>query len=256
MHRYFIEDSAEKIYAVYQEPDLAADRNRAVLLVYPDGQEYMRSHRLYLQIAKELSRVGFHVLRFDFYGTGDSTGDHADASLACWQDNINRCAQELIDISGTQSLSIFAARLGATIASSVAISSAQLQHFIALDPVLEPSTHLEGKQDQHRDMLADLNRFQFDRSDTLANGDILGYEYSAQLCSELRGFTFNIPQNAYQQSTALLSNRECKAVDFTAHGFDHVQSLEQSNYHWDDLAALEVLLSPGRLPAQISDILT
>lgn len=255
MHRYFIEDSTEKIYAVYHEPDLTADRNQAVLLVYPDGQEYMRSHRLYLQIAKELSRAGFHVLRFDFYGTGDSSGNHAKASLARWQDNIGRSAEELIAVSGTRSLSIFATRLGASIASGVGISSAQLQHFIALDPVIKPASHLENKQYQHREMLADLNRFQFKRSVSEACDDILGYQYSEQLRSELRDFAFHSLKGAYLRSTALVSDSNFDTADLTKYNFDHAENLNQANYHWDDLAALEVLLSPGSLPLIIRDLL-
>lgn len=255
MHRYFVEDSAEKIYTVYHEPDPATDRNSAVLLVYPDGQEYMRSHRLYLQIAKELSRVGHHVLRFDFYGTGDSSGDHSAASLGRWQDNISRCAEEVTTVSGTRRLSIFSARLGATIASSVDIANAQLQHFIALDPVLKPEIYLDSKQRQHRAMLTDLNRFQFERSDTAVGDDILGSEYSEQLCTELRELTFNAPRNAYQHTTAIVSNDDCNSEEIAAYGFDQVESLEHANYYWDDPAALEVMLSPGRLPLHISELL-
>lgn len=255
MHRYFIEDTAEKIYTVYHEPDPATDRNSAVLLVYPDGQEYMRSHRMYLQIAKELSRVGFHVLRFDFYGTGDSSGEHAVASIGRWQGNIARCAEELIAVSGTPKLSIFATRLGATIASSIEITGTQLQHFIALDPVISPANHLKSKRRQHCAMLEDLNRFQFRRSDTADGDDILGYEYSPQLCSDLCELTFNSAKNTYQRNTVLFSSSQNETVDFSECGFDEVLSLEQIDFHWDELAALEVLLSPGKLPQQISGLL-
>jgi hypothetical protein len=40
----------------------------------PFGQEGIRAHRLYRVMSDRLAAAGYHVLRFDYYGSGDSAG--------------------------------------------------------------------------------------------------------------------------------------------------------------------------------------
>ena len=46
-----------------------------VVLCNPMGQEAVRVHRMYRVLADRLNRAGLHVLRFDWFGSGDSAGD-------------------------------------------------------------------------------------------------------------------------------------------------------------------------------------
>jgi uncharacterized protein len=46
-----------------------------VLLLSPGTKGRVGPHRLYRKIALRLVRLGFHVLRFDFHGLGDSEGE-------------------------------------------------------------------------------------------------------------------------------------------------------------------------------------
>ena len=56
------------------EPDPKTARGVCVLLLSPGIKGRVGPHRLYLKIAAGLVPQGFHVLRFDFYGLGDSDG--------------------------------------------------------------------------------------------------------------------------------------------------------------------------------------
>ena len=53
----------------------ATGGRRGAVLCYPWGQEYLRSHKAMCFLASLLSDRGFHVLRFDWYGSGDSAGE-------------------------------------------------------------------------------------------------------------------------------------------------------------------------------------
>lgn len=52
-----------------------------IVVCAPILHEYVRSHRLFAMLAHELSGHGFNVLRFDYFGTGDSEGEDVEFSL-------------------------------------------------------------------------------------------------------------------------------------------------------------------------------
>jgi len=59
---------------ILSEPDPAISRGACVLLLSPGIKGRVGPHRLYLKIAARLIPLGFHVLRFDYSGLGDSEG--------------------------------------------------------------------------------------------------------------------------------------------------------------------------------------
>ena len=54
---------------------------KAVLLCNSIRHEYERCHRTLRQLAAKLAAKGNHVMRFDYFGTGDSQGEYDQASL-------------------------------------------------------------------------------------------------------------------------------------------------------------------------------
>ena len=63
-----------RLRGMLHEPDPQSARGICVLLLSPGIKGRIGPHRLYLKIAAGLVPRGFHVLRFDFYGLGDSDG--------------------------------------------------------------------------------------------------------------------------------------------------------------------------------------
>ena len=64
-----------QLRGMLHEPDLGEERGVCVLLLPPGIKGRVGPHRLYLKIAERFVAMGFHVLRFDFYGLGDSEGE-------------------------------------------------------------------------------------------------------------------------------------------------------------------------------------
>jgi len=116
----FFGTAPKSLFGVYHPPKAAQARSVGVVLCYPFGQEYMRAHRAFRQMALLLSKAGFHVLRFDYYGTGDSSGDAMDVSLAQWVEDARTAADELKEQAEISRVAFVGLRLGAAIAALAA----------------------------------------------------------------------------------------------------------------------------------------
>jgi pimeloyl-ACP methyl ester carboxylesterase len=129
--------AASPLYGVYHPP--RADSGKAlaegVLLCSAFGQEYMRSHRAYRQLSLLLTRKGFHVLRFDYRGTGDSAGDMNGVTAAQWLDDVGIAIDELRESTGVQRVSVLGLRLGALIAGVACAARTDVARLVLWDPV-------------------------------------------------------------------------------------------------------------------------
>src|SRR5688500_19978584 len=88
--------AGRELFGVYFAPSGRALKRTAVLLCPPFGPEATRSHRLYRVLGERLARLGFGVLRFDYYGTGDSDGEFEEAACADWMRDIAVAERELL----------------------------------------------------------------------------------------------------------------------------------------------------------------
>lgn len=96
-------------------------RRTAVLVCGSWGLEYMRSYRGLRLLAQRLSGAGFDTLRFDYSGTGDSSGHGLDARLEHWLQDILTARQELLDLSGADDIAVVGLRFGALLADAARV---------------------------------------------------------------------------------------------------------------------------------------
>lgn len=69
------------LHGILHEPDPTVARGICILLLSPGIKGRVGPHRLYVKIAARLVPLGFHVLRFDFHGLGDSEGELPERAL-------------------------------------------------------------------------------------------------------------------------------------------------------------------------------
>src|SRR5262249_18266394 len=139
MRPLFFGTGARKLYGVCHpaSPGTApGGRSRGVLLCYPGVQEYNVSHSAFRKLATMLSRSGLHVLRFDYFGTGDSSGGMGTGSPEEWVADIRTAAAELSDLCGMPALSIVGFRLGAALAARAVSEGLAVQDLVLWDPVV------------------------------------------------------------------------------------------------------------------------
>lgn len=177
--------SGGSLFGLYHAP--AGGARAAVLLCPPLGQDMIRSHRVYRQLADALAQQGIAALRFDYFGTGDSAG----AGEAC---NWERCladaaaaAAELRTRSGATRLTGFGARLGGAIALEAA-GAARLAELLLWDPLLDGHACVARLDAMQEALRVDPMRFSTPRSREDAAGQWLGFPVGADLRRQLDGW--------------------------------------------------------------------
>ena len=120
MEAFFFGPTDRQLYGVYHPPRRTRGLAEGVVLCYPMGQEYIRIHRAFRWLADQLSAHGFHVLRFDYTGQGNSSGSFTTASLAQWQRDAQHAVSELADATGVETVDVVGLRVGTLIAAQAA----------------------------------------------------------------------------------------------------------------------------------------
>ena len=147
MNPFFFGSRERALYGVYHPPRVQG-RGRGpvgregVVLCYPFGVEYMRAHRAFRQLTTLLTRQGLHVLRFDYYGTGDSMGEGSEADLAGWTGDVGTAIQELRDTAGLARVGLIGLRLGGALAARAAVGRDDVDRLVLWDPVVSGSHYL------------------------------------------------------------------------------------------------------------------
>lgn len=143
MNPLYFGSSDRPLYGVYHAPKARIGRRTGVVLCYPFGQEYMRAHRAFRQVALLLAKAGFHVFRFDYRGTGDSSGEGEDFTLAGAADDTVLAIEELQDMADVESVVLLGLRLGGVTAAHVAQAHDGVTHLVLWDAIADGAVYLQ-----------------------------------------------------------------------------------------------------------------
>jgi len=215
----------------------ATPAKKAVLLCPPLGQEHIRCHRLYRQLARTLAGEGMAVLRFDYYGSGDSAGASADVDLdRCVADTM-AAANELRRLSGTDHIVAFGARLGGSIAM---MAAARLASLVVWDPVLDGSYYVMAQDALQAELGHDPQRFTTPRMPTDVAGQWLGFAVSDGLRGQLASLRLSpstVPTLVLDSLPSTAVSR-WNALDASC---TEIKTLQLAT-PWDDLARAEIAI--------------
>ena len=120
MKPFYFGSAQQPLFGAHHPPR-GAPRDSAVLLCYPLPQEYGSVHWAYRRLAMALAQRGFHVLRFDYRGTGD--------------------------VSGARRVSVVGMRFGAAVAAR--LPSTHLREVVLWEPILSGREHLSELRRVH-----------------------------------------------------------------------------------------------------------
>ena len=143
-----------RLFGAYHEANSTRSKGTAVVLCNPFGQEAIRTHRLYRVLAGRLSQAGFGVLRFDYFGTGDSSGADEEGDLEGWSRDILSAHREVVRLSGAQHVTWMGSRLGASTAILAAQNApSNLRRLVFWDPIVDGPAYANLLRVKHVDAL-------------------------------------------------------------------------------------------------------
>jgi pimeloyl-ACP methyl ester carboxylesterase len=143
---FFFGRSERPLFGLFtrgRESGGVATAERAVLLCYPIGSEYLRAHRAFRQVNTLLNRGGTHVLRFDYSCTGDSAGPGVEATVEEWLDDVDWAIDELLDTAGTDTIDVVGLRWGAAFGALAAREREEVRRIVLWDPVVSGGEYFD-----------------------------------------------------------------------------------------------------------------
>jgi len=213
-----------RLFGYYEPAPANLSKVRAVLLCHPMGNEQVFAYRTMRQLAARLVRAGFHVLRFDYFGTGDSYGDIGEGDLASWCRDIETAIEELKEITGATKVDLAGLRLGANLSARVAAHRPkEISKLILWEPLAADELAVAGRE---------CPAGRADRNLRLIGSDIVeGFARGAIL-----GKTDLLPSS----TLVLLTARPPSATEFGSLAVEYVAEVS---------AWLEERLDTGSIPA-------
>lgn len=173
------------LFACYHEPALERRRKCAIVVCQPIGHEYINSHRALRQLASRLCYAGFPVLRFDYYGCGDSSGSAEEGRIPQWLEDISTAISEVRRRAGAAEVCLIGLRVGGALAMIAAAERNYPESLVLWDPVVSGKSYLDGLLRLQKEML----RFRpkpRGAPEPLDYVDVLGFPLSHFLQTELK----------------------------------------------------------------------
>jgi len=136
---------SETLFGVLTTP---LGRARDVAVVMATGGGYLTSthrNRLHVRLARRLAAIGYHCLRFDYHGTGDSPGTiDSFMSEQPLVDDLRGAAQWLGSARGLDRHVLVGSSLASRVVLAAAPGISGLVGFVLLAPVLRDTSHTVG----------------------------------------------------------------------------------------------------------------
>lgn len=247
MQPFFFGSSAEQLFGVYHAPEGGGARARAVVLAHPLGHEYLRAHRAFRNLAAALAANGWHVLRFDYLGSGDSSGVGEQTTVARCLADLDCAIDEIKDISGATRVSIVGLRLGATFASIAAGRRDDVERVVLWDPVLDGAAYLDGLVRLQASWIED--RLGPGAQVALADGEVIGFALTADGRTELASLKLTPDSRGKAPAASLYVSEDLPAYRALRDGLSSANRTVSYDVipgagAWDDVEQVHQILLP------------
>ena len=183
---FFFGSPDRRLFGCRHAPLTAPTKACGVVLSPPMGQEYIRSHRAYRQLAVLLSEAGCHVLRFDYGGCGDSQHGPEAWRVRAWVDDLMAAIDEAKARCGVAHVCVVGLRLGATLAMMAAAEREDIDSVALWEPVVDGAAYVESLEAWHRQTLWYPPAWHEDPHTGTRWREIVGFPLAEALIDDLR----------------------------------------------------------------------
>lgn len=179
---FWIEHADARLFASYDCIDAAP--HAGVLMCAPLLHEYVRSYRMFAVLGRALTKLGYGVLRFDYQGCGDSSGDDDAFSMTSAKLDAAAALAALRERVGAAPLIVLGIRAGSFVAWPLA---AAVDALWLWQPVLDGATYVADLERHDRVERNSRLRYQLGApADCAADRQtLMGFPLSSNLIREL-----------------------------------------------------------------------
>lgn len=129
-------DSAAPLYGVLHPSARSGTTRVAAVVCAPLGHEYLQAHRVLRKLADEVASRGIPSLRFDYMGTGDSSGDADAVTLTQLRSDTSHAIDEVRGLTRARKVVLIALRGGA-FPALLNLDGASVIGCVLWDPVID-----------------------------------------------------------------------------------------------------------------------
>jgi len=147
---FYFGSPSKQLFGSSETARVASSPPKVVVLCYPMGQEQIWVHRAFRSLSVRLAKAGWHVLRFDYYGSGDSAGASDEGDVDQWRNDVVTAIEQAKMVHGLDSVSLLGLRLGATLATQIASQRNDIDQLVLWDPIVEGKSYLEELSASHQ----------------------------------------------------------------------------------------------------------
>jgi uncharacterized protein len=149
---FFLDAADDQVFTLHYP----AEQSRDVIVICPPApQETMRSQASLGQLARRLHGDGHSVLRFDYRGTGDSSGSTDTTCLDQWLEDVLQVCRYGQSLGTGKRLSLIGLRLGGALAIR-ASQQLDIERLVLWDPIVDGLHYMQTMEISHARMF-DLN---------------------------------------------------------------------------------------------------
>ncbi len=254
MDAFYFGQSDNELFGIYHEPQRTTQHNQNSIVLCPSiADEYLTTHWSLVRLSNLLADSGFHVMRFDYSGTGDSAGDFEDQDCSRWELDIQTAVNEIGELAGTSDVTLIGFRLGALLGAA---SSTSARRLVAWEPPINGAefvTSLRNSTERLKAIYGD--RF----CGPLERGldELTGHLFSPSLLKSISALELEllIKDADYQVDlvTSMNDDRLTELARSNRCGYQRVEGTEQ----WlTQLHNLKRIHAPNEVLDKIKDVLT
>lgn len=225
MKPFYFGDSKNPLFGVFHSAQNPESREYGILICPPIAHEYVRTHRALRQLATALAAAGFPVMRFDYFGVGDSAGESGEGGVALWTKDIRAAIEELLALSNKKAVSLVGLRLGAALALQALSENTFCKQLVLWEPIVSGLQMLNEMKHMHTLSLSSP-------AVPVNDEEIVGFPYPAALQQDICGldmlrmrasgvekivilYSKDMPQYAQLRQHLSASETYCTCVSFT-----------------------------------------
>lgn len=222
MQPFYFGTLQKPLFGIYQAPQAGSERNHGIVLCNPMGREYILAHRTFRQLAMRLTQVGFHVLRFDYYGCGDSAGESDEGSIEQWLHDIATAIEEIRDRGSLTKVSLIGLRWGATLSVLCGTRRSDFENVVLWEPIINGKSYLAELTTSHNNWLRNQLSKGRQTGKNVGKREMLGFPLTDTMYGDLEKINLLIIQHTPTKRSLIVESDKKLG---TARFLDHLRNL-------------------------------